>query len=340
MVEPQTAEIRRTNLSTQNDMTAVLVTVDTELSPAAHRRGVSAEENHACAILGRVPDGEWGIEFQLRQFEKHGLKAVFFVEALSANVTGLDFLKRTIDPILTAGQEVQLHIHTEWLEWFPSDPVSARRGQNMCDFNFADQRQLIALGVENLTRAGAPRPVAFRAGNYGANNDTLLALANEGITYDSSYNFAYLSDPCRITTQEPLFGPVELDGTIEIPISTFVDYPRHQRPAQLCAISSSEMQLLLGQTLAQNRPPAIVVSHSFELLNRARTRGNPIVVRRFERLCEALSALRGRMPTCGFADLDPKNLAGVGARVQPVKSQAWRTALRIAEQAAGTILYG
>src|SRR5512135_3031908 len=103
-------------------MTSVLVTIDTEFSPAAQRRGVSADDNYECAILGRVSDGEWGTQFQITRFNEHALKAVFFVEALSANVVGLDFLKRTIDPILSAGHEVQLHIHTEWLEWFQSDP--------------------------------------------------------------------------------------------------------------------------------------------------------------------------------------------------------------------------
>jgi hypothetical protein len=340
MVEPQTAEIGRTNLSTQIDMTAVLVTIDTELSPAAHRRGVRADENHACAILGRVSDGEWGVEFQLRQFKEHGLKAVFFVEALSANVVGLDFLKRTIDPILTAEQDVQLHIHTEWLEWFSSDPVSGRRGQNMCDFSLDDQRRLIALGMENLARAGAPRPVAFRAGNYGANNDTLRALASEGVSYDSSYNFAYLGDPCRIATRRPLSGPTELDGTIEIPISTFIDYPWHQRPAQLCAVSASEMRHVLERCVAQKRRIAVIVSHGFELLNSKRTRSNPIVVRRFLRFCEALSAMRHSAHTDGFRDLDPQTLTQTSSLALPLQSASWRTGLRVVEQAAGAVLFG
>lgn len=327
-------------LGVEIDMTAVLVTIDTELSPLAQSRGMRADENYACAILGRVSDGEWGVAFQLRQFREKGLKAVFFVEALSASVVGLDLLKRTIDPILSDGHEVQLHIHTEWLEWFSSDPVSGRRGQNMCDFSMDDQRRLIAAGIENLTRAGAPRPVAFRAGNYGANNDTLRALASERIRYDSSYNFAYLGNPCRIATREPLVEPVEMDGAIEVPISTFIDYPGHQRPAQLCAISASEMNLLLRQSLAQNRPSAIIVSHSFELLNGTRTRGNPIVVRRFEKLCEILSALGERALTGGFVELERDNLARADVRISPIRSQPWRTALRVAEQAAGTFLYG
>src|SRR6185295_7348244 len=69
-------------------MTSVLVTIDTELSPAAHLRGKSGSENFDHAILGRVPDGEWGINYQIDQLNSYGVKAVFFVEALSAGVVG------------------------------------------------------------------------------------------------------------------------------------------------------------------------------------------------------------------------------------------------------------
>ena len=321
-------------------MTQVLVTIDTELSPAAHRRGVSADDNFRCAILGQVSDGAWGTEFQIGCFREQGLKAVFFVEALSANVVGLDLLKRAVDPILSAGHEVQLHIHTEWLEWFSDDPVSGRRGQNICDFNFDDQRRLVQIGAENLVRAGAPRPIAFRAGNYGANNDTLRALASEGIAYDSSYNFPYLGNPCGILAPTQPFEPVALDGTVEVPISTFADFPGHQRPAQLCAISNSEMQHLLEQSLAQNRRSAVIVSHSFELLNSRRTRSNPIVVRRLRRLCEMLSGMRQRAQTSGFRDLDVDTLTAFPSRASPLHSATWRTALRVVEQAAGDMLFG
>lgn len=320
-------------------MTAVLITIDTELSPAAHRRGVSAKENFACAILGRVSDGEWGTEFQVSQFKAHGLKAVFFVEALSANVVGLDFLKRTIDPILSAGHEVQLHLHTEWLEWFSSDPVSGRRGQNMCDFSFEDQRRLITLGIDNLTRAGAPRPIAFRAGNYGADNDTLRALASEGITYDTSYNVAYLGSPCGIIADRQLQGPTQIDGVVELPIAAFIDYPKHFRPAQLCAISASEMRSVFEQSVAQQSQATVVVSHSFELLNRARTRANRIVVHRFELLCEMLNSKRDMFPTSGFAELANNALALKSEAMTPLRSGPWRTTSRMLEQMMGGLLY-
>jgi hypothetical protein len=321
-------------------MTSVLITIDTEISPAAHQRGVSASENFANSILGKAEDGEWGIDYQIDRFNAHGLKAVFFVEALSATVLGLDFLKRAIEPILSSGHEVQLHAHTEWLAWFNRDLFSGRRGHNIADFPYEDQCRLLELGIENLTKAGAPRPIAFRAGNYGANNDTLRALASVWLKYDTSYNFPYLGDPCNIIADRQLLEPIPLDGVIELPISVFEDYPNHCRPAQLCAISVSEMRAVFEQSLAQQRKAAVIVSHSFELLNRARRKSNPIVVRRFERLCEMLHELRDHAPTKGFFELDENVLTMASAAVAPLRSSSWRTASRMVEQAIGSVLYG
>jgi hypothetical protein len=320
-------------------MTSVLVTIDTELSPAAYQRGASTTENYDSAILGRVADGEWGIKYQIGRLNEHGVKGVFLVEALSADVVGLDFLKRTIDPILSAGHEVQLHVHTEWLSWIAHDPVDGRRGRNIADFGYDDQCRLLTLGIENLLKAGAPRPIAFRAGNYGANNDTLRALASVGIRYDTSYSFPYLGNPCTIMTKAALLDPVWLDGVIEVPVAFFTDYPDHSRHFQLCAVSNSEMRTVLEQSIAQQRKSAVIVSHSFELLNRARSRANPIVVRRFENLCRMLSEMKACAPALGFFDLDQSAVTESSGHVAPLQSGAWQTASRMVEQAVGTFLY-
>ena len=323
-------------------MTAILVTIDTELSPAAHQRGVSASDNFATAILGRVSDGEWGVAYQANMLQANGLKAVFFVEALCASVFGLDLLKRTVEPILSAGQAVQLHIHAEWLQWMAADPVDGRRGRCIADFGYNDQCRLIGLGIENLVAAGAPVPVAFRAGNYGANNETLRALASNGIGFDTSYNLPFLGRPCGIVAERPLMDPAKIDGVVEVPISFFEDYPRHARAAQICAVSASEMRLVVEQSVAQRRQTAVIVGHSFELLNRARTRADRIVVRRFERLCEVLSRNRADAPTKDFAELDSGDLIQPGQpghQPKSLRSGAGRTARRMLQQAMGTVLY-
>lgn len=313
-------------------MTKVLFTTDTELSPALHERGLDPRENFEIMVMGRGSDATVGIAYQMDRLSAHGLKGVFFVEALNAQVLGLDMLKRVVDPILTRGHEVQLHIHTEWLQWIEKDPVAGRRGENIYEFPETDQRVLLEMGADALERAGAPRPIAFRAGNYGADNATLRALKSLGLRFDTSYNQPYIGDVCRIDVAEPLLEPALVEGLTEIPITFFEDYPGHTRPLQLCAISTAELAWCVADARAANRPTVVIVSHSFELLNARRTRANQLLVRRFDALCATLQG------TTTFAELDASVEPTVRSSAIP-KSNPARTAVRMVEQAVGTLLY-
>jgi hypothetical protein len=318
-------------------MTKVLYTVDTELSPGLHQRGLSALENFRISVMGEVADGAWGIGHQIARLNAHGLKGVFFVEALCARMFGPDVLKRIVDPILAGGHEVQLHIHTEWLQWIEEDIVGRRRGEDIADFTQADQRRLLECGLDALEQAGAPRPIAFRAGNYGANNDTLRALASLGVTYDSSYDFPFLGRPCAIQTDQPLHGPADVDGMLEIPVTFFEDYPGHVRHLQLCAVSHAELKWVIENSIAGGRPTTTVVSHSFELLNVKKTRANALMLKRFDRFCALMQSLKGAARSATFSDLDVAQPRNRGRST--LKSNVGRTVVRMLEQSAGTVLY-
>jgi len=320
-------------------MTSVFYTVDTELSPALHQRGVSPLENLQSSVLGIASDGEWGIRYQIERLNAHGLRGVFFVEALCAYLGDGDIVKRIIEPVLQNGHEVQLHLHTEWLNWVKVDPVEGRRGDNIFDFSVDDQRRLLELGLEALVRAGAPRPTAFRAGNYGANNDTLRALHGLSVRYDTSYNEAFLAGDCRIECAEPLYQPSLLDGVIEVPITSFEDYPGHTRPLQLTAASAAELSWVIDDSVSKRRPSVVIVSHSFELLNRKRGRANRLLVRRFDDLCAALQHRRAIAPTAHFASFDVPDRHSAPGSEEPIRSTKARTAMRMLEQAVGNLLY-
>lgn len=318
-------------------MTALLYTVDTELSPGFYQRGLTADENLRRNVFGEVADGAWGIGFQMQRLNEHGLKGVFFVEPLCADVYGHDVVKRIVEPILEAGHEVQLHMHPEWLQWATIGVPF--QGSCIADYDRLTQRNLLERGLEALVRAGAPRPTAFRAGNYGANNDTLRALADLGLVFDSSYNKTLLHAECRIKHAKPLNAPVKLDGVVEVPIADFEDYPGHTRFVQLCALSTSEMRWVLNESVARDRPTAVVVSHSFELLNEPRTRANKIHLERFDKLCATMSDLLPATSARSFAEMSADELTRRTALVEPLKSNAFRTAYRMLEQTAGTLLY-
>lgn len=307
--------------------TATLITVDTELSAALYQQGVNGACNVAASITGRTTDGDFGVGWQMDVLDRHDLTGVYFVDPMPGLVYGEDVVAAMVEPILARGHEVQLHIHTEWLEWAKDAPVAAR-GRNIADFAFDDQLALLTWARDALVRAGAPAPTAFRAGNYGANDDTLRALARLGIAWDSSFNADYLGGACGIDLPPDTIDPLPLHGLTEVPVAGIEDRPGHMRPAQVCALSAAEMRAGLLHAEASGRPAFAIVCHSFEMLSRDRQRRNSSVMARFEALCRTIAERPGLRST-GFAGLtlDPPRLPPSRA-----PASAIRTAMRMAEQ--------
>lgn len=316
-------------------MTDVFLTIDTELSVSMFRAGTSIEANLARSIFGECEDGALGLHHQLARLGTHGLKAVFFVDPMPAAIFGIDLLHRIVAPILDAGHEVQLHIHTEWLPYMACSPVGERHGRDMSDFDQADQERLIAFATDLLTAAGAPPPTAFRAGNFGADDRTLRALAANGIQYDTSFNPGYAGAGSRISLPSDQLGICGHCGVVEVPVSAIEERKGKLRHAQLCALSSWEMEAALRHAVEQDQSSFTIVSHSFELLTRNRLRANRIIAERFERLCALLAELRSVAPTKGFGS-QPRPQPGA---TQPIGVNILRTLHRMIEQALSTCVY-
>ena len=315
----------------------VLITVDTELSPALHQRGATPEANLASSIFGQVGDEAFGISWQMDRLDAHGLTGVYFIDPMPALVYGEGIIRAIVAPVLERGHEVQLHLHPEWLQWTDRSPVGDRRGSNIGDFDLADQRTLLGWGLDLLEKVGAPRPIAFRAGNYGADDRTLEALAGLGLRWDSSFNPAYVGASCRIGLDPGTTAPVQRLGISEIPVAGLFDRGTHVRPAQVCALSAWEMRAALGHASRQAGAPFAIVTHSFEMLSRDRRRANRSVIDRFERMCAAIAA-EPELRSTGFVDLDP-TLAFVGTSATRLPPNPLRTAARIAEQVIARLRY-
>lgn len=317
-------------------MTDVLITVDTELSAGRQGQGLPVDENFALSITGPTAVGDFGIRWQMDRLEERGLRGVYFVDPMPALVHGPEIVERIVHPILQRGHEVQLHLHSEWLQWAKESPVDGRTGRNIGDFSLSDQIILLSWASERLVAAGAPRPTAFRAGNYGANDDTLRALAQIGIMWDSSFNADYAGRGCAITASRDAVDPVTLHGILEVPVAGLLDRPGHFRPAQICAISGWEMRAALHHAAKSGAHSFAIVTHSFEMLSRDRQRPNGSVMRRFIAMCDAIAAHPSLRAT-GFAALSPPPAAPVDRpRLGPDRI---RTAARIAEQALATWRY-
>lgn len=310
--------------------TRVLLTIDTELTWRHFAPGAGWRDNFASSY---DPAGV-GVPYQLGLLARHGLKACFFVDPMPALVYGLEPIRRMVGPILEAGQEVQLHLHSFWSD------LAAGRGDEarfeLTQFDAEGQRALIAEARDLLVAAGAPAPAAFRSGSYAANADTLAALRQLGIARDSSHNGAEHPWPSALPLDPAAIDAVECGGVTEIPITQIRRRDGGLRPFQLCALSRQEMEAALRHAEWNRHGFVTIVSHSFELATRDGKRVNRLVRGRFESLCRFLEANAGTLPTARLAEIGPPAAA---PEARPMPARPLRTARRIAEQAFGTALY-
>ena len=317
----------------------VLFTVDTEFYPIKkHWRTGNIAADIRRDIYGDTQRGSFGITYQLEMFARYGIKAVFFLEGLHASCgrVGMSHLNELVQLIYSYGQEIQLHVHPEWVPFLSGTPVEDR-GYLLTYYSEDEQYRLIEIAANNLVKAGAKPAIAFRGGDYGANQNTLRALTRAGFRYDSSYNFPYLKTTCAIDC-EPLWQAARIEpGIWEVPISCFEDRRGHFRHCQVCACSAPEIINSIRQAVQRSWQTYVIVSHSFEMLgNRKPERtGRPRwqVIKRFESECEWLASNRSVAITSHFSDLD---LCNTGT-VSPLSGRMRDRVLRNFEQVADRI---
>lgn len=324
-------------------MTRVFITIDTEYSSGLYTGPGAADraDNYARSIACNTPQGPAGVAHKLNLLNRHGQKAVFFVDPMPALIWGVAAIEDIVGPIIAAGQDVQLHCHTEWLGLAGNaNPLSSKAtGRNLADFTFEDQCAIIDYARTTLIAAGAPAPVAFRAGNYGADDNTLRALVSLGIAYDSSHCPAMVGDSaCRIRLGPEVRDPLEYLGLIEVPVGTIGTMGGGQRHAQITALTLSEMLAAIAHARDAGRESFTLVSHSFELINRRKLAANRVVRHRFTRLVKALAEMPG-VTTGTYADTPP-GIALSARPIQPLPHSSLRTGRRIAEQFVSNALYG
>lgn len=322
----------------RGDVTDILLTVDTELSAALHQQGYSPAANFNSSILGRCDVGDFGIVHQMKRLDEYGHKAVFFIDPMPALVYGEQIVADMVGPVVERGHEVQLHMHTEWLEWARDSPVENRRGRNLSDFNLDDQVILLKLANDILINAGAPRPTAFRAGNFGANDDSLRALSDAGFIWDSSFTPCSSVSDCAVDIPDNQIAPLLEGGIIELPVSGILNRPGEVRPAQICALSIAEMEAAMIHASIDRHPVFVMVTHSFELLSRDRLRVNRSVAKRFEQIAVFIVA-HPELQTCSFDQLSVSKLLEPSKGFTRLRGSKFRTGMRMVEQLWATWRY-
>jgi hypothetical protein len=296
-----------------------------EKFPSAYRR----------YVYGPTSRGDYALPATMQILNDHGLRGVFFVEPLFSARFGKGPLEELVGLIQAADQEVQLHLHTEWVDTArePLLPAVSGKRQHLRQFTRAEQTELIAAGLRLVRAAGAEPINAFRAGNWALNHDTLGALAANAIEYDSSYNAASRVGVSDVAPGQLLTQPARFETVTEYPVTVFRDRgPASLRPLQLTACSFREMQRVLDSAADSGWGAVVIVSHNFELLNQRKDRPDPIVVERFRRLCGYLGRHADRFRVAGFRELT--SVARADTQPPPLRSPSWMSYGRYAEQLA------
>ena len=311
-------------------MLNVYITVDTEVWWSSHDLKNKQQDFDGC-INGMTPKGDFGIQYQIDIMNRHGIKGVFFIEPLFASAIGKNYLEEIVGTVQDTGHDAQLHIHTEWLQHQKEIQFDIKDAENIRYYTPEQQEFLLGTALDQLVKAGATNVNAFRAGNYGADFNTLKALQKNNIIFDSSYNYCYLASDCGLDLGEPLLQPKEIHGVWEYPINFIEDWPGHRRHMQLNACSFKEMENALFDAWKKGWESFVIVSHSFELLNEERNSPNTVVIERFERLCKFLAEHSDKFNSQTFeATTPPTNII---TDSQHTKGKLHQTVLRFGEQA-------
>jgi len=294
-------------------------------------------------FTGETQEGTYGVPYQLRVLQEHGLKATYFIEPLFSFALGLAPLRQMVSQVQQHGQEVGLHLHPEWLTDPRCENLPQFSGPLLASYSQDVQSQLIKAGLDRLQEAGAGPINVFRAGSWGANQATLSALAGNGLLMDTSLNAAFPESLPDLPNRQMVQNPTLCQRVAEFPVTHFLDGSKRDiRPLQVTACSFDEFRFVIDSSIAQGRSMLVIVFHSFEFVRVSRfSRGrlaNPqrLLARRFERICRYLAAHSDVLETCHFRDirLPDSDLASTPV---PIRSSRTRTMLRIAQQALSHI---
>ena len=301
-------------------MVKVFITIDVETSIGGafakpdKLRPVGADKR----IYGQIGNKEYGIPLIIEILNSYNLKATFFVEPFCSFYFGEKIIKEICNYILNHGHDVQLHLHPNYQIFkCPDWQERAKRKELFPDiiakYNLDEQINLIRQAKKILEKCGVT-PIAFRAGCFGANLDTLTALKENDFLIDSSYNLSFLGKTCfihpsRFTSHFSLLTshllPLTylndlalINGIYELPITNYYDFKignfKRLRTLDICAVSFYEMKKILRYALKKGPKHITFILHSFSFIKKRdvqykTARPNFIVINRFKKLCEFLS---------------------------------------------------
>jgi len=266
----------------------------------------------ARGMMGHYGDRQLGLPWIVDILAEHGLAATFFLEPFNDELGHPGRTEPICRYLLDRGQDVQLHVHPNRKQYaLRTQGQVFRETDNLTELDPAEQQALLMEGAERLAGWIGKRPVAFRAGNMAACEQTLEQLSAVGIHIDSSYTFPYAGRRCFFGPAAPYNGSKWYGDVLEVALSGFRQ-PRiaglhPAKPLDLAGISFEECRSAALKICGAGAD-AVMILHSFSLFKVRNAqydggRPNRVVARRFRRLCRWLAGRTDELPVRTFSQL-------------------------------------
>lgn len=224
----------------------VFLTIDTEHSIGGAFRDPNLKPvGNEKRIFGLIGNKQYGIPLIMDIADRYGIPITFFVEVFNKYFFGAEETREVCNYILNRNHDIQLHIHPNYLNFELHDPTKLVFSDLVGDYSLSRQAEIIEEAKETLISYGVPSPIAFRAGCFGADKNTIKALRRTGFLIDSSYNTAYLENPCLLPDIE-INDLAPMHGVWEFPITNFIEHsglrPKRYMPLDISGVSFAEMR--------------------------------------------------------------------------------------------------
>ena len=249
-------------------MKKVIVTIDTE--------GHEGTDPVRHLIWGETKrDGMCGVPKIIEECDKVGAKALFFVDLAAAWHFGKDSIAEVMKYIVEHGHDVGVHIHPDHM----ADP----NRMFLFDYSYDEQYEIIKKCTDLYEDILGVKPIAFRAGKYAANHDTLNILAKLG--YKADFSEFYGQKWCGINPPVTGDSTVQLkSGLVEIPVISYENHcwkMFHRHDKLDINLSRSEHTYVLKQIEKQEGIQNVsLFVHSFSFLNWRTRINNPTLNRK------------------------------------------------------------
>lgn len=200
-------------------------------------------------------------------FQEQSIQATFFVDTCEVATWGREYIENVCRRIQGAGHDLQLHAH-------PHHFTGDSKRWLLSEYSREEQEKVLEFAFREFETMTGNRPIAFRAGGFGLDQNTLEILAQRGISIDSSVMVA--RPGCYVQTT-PIGAPTLCNGFRELPMTPVYTLGNRRFPLRVSALDFNWLpQVVIRRAMrslrAQGAPVVVLLLHSSSLCRRTGAR--------------------------------------------------------------------